>query len=267
MRIGVTGASGRMGQAVIRTIAELDPTLLAGALDRSGSDAIGRDAGALVGLESVGVYIEDDPQVFIPNCNVIVDFTRPEATLAYADIAAKNHVALVTGTTGFSPEQEAQLREYAKSTPILWARNMSIGVNLLQELVERTARTLAEEYDIEVVEMHHRHKVDAPSGTALALGEAAARGRGVHLPDVMDAARHGVTPPRKDGDIGFAVLRGGDVIGDHTVIFAGPGERIELTHKASDRSIFARGAVRAAQWLREREPGFYSMHDVMKVNH
>lgn len=264
IKIVIAGASGRMGQALLAGVFEDAELELYGALDRAGSASIGRDAGELFG-KSTGVYISDDLDQTLEGADVLIDFTRPEATMEYLEICAKHRVKLVIGTTGLTVEQKAKIEQAAKTNAIVFAPNMSVGVNLLINLVEQAAKVLKDDYDIEVVEMHHRHKVDAPSGTALRLGEAAAKGIGADLKDCAIYAREGVTGEREAGKIGFATLRGGDVVGDHTVIFAGTGERVELTHKASSRATFAQGALRAAKFLAGKKTGSYDMRDVLNL--
>ena len=263
MRVGVAGASGRMGRMLIRELGATDGTALGAASERAGHADLGKDAGELAGIGAAGIKIEADSAVLFTGCDAVLDFTGPEATMAHAALAAQARVIHVIGTTGLNADQEGELKRAAKHTAIVYAPNMSVGVNLLMALVERVARVLGPDYDIEIVEMHHRHKVDAPSGTALGLGRAAAAGRGVALDAVAARGRDGHTGPRRRGDIGFAVLRGGDVVGDHSVVFAGPAERLELTHRAAGRELYARGAVRAALWARDKGPGFYTMADVL----
>lgn len=263
MRIGIVGGSGRMGQMLIREVLGTKGATLSGATERPGSAAIGRDLGTLIGTDPIGVALTDDPATLFANSDTVIDFTVPAATIIHAALAAQHGTALIVGTTGLSPEDHAGLTEAAAKAPLVVAANFSLGVTLLAGLVRKVAATLGPDWDIEIVEMHHRHKVDAPSGTALALGHAAAAGRGVDLADVKDAVRDGHTGARTVGDIGFATLRGGDVVGDHTVIFATEAERLELSHKAGSRTIFARGAVRAALWAAGRTPGLYSMDDVL----
>ena len=263
MKIGIVGVSGRMGQMLVRHIGETAGCVLAGATERPGSDAIGKDAGALAGLGEAGVIVTDDAAAMIAGVDAVIDFTAPDATVHHAELAAQAGASIIIGTTGMSPAHMKLLEGAARHAPVVFAPNMSVGVNLLMALVEQVARTLDDSYDIEIVEMHHRHKVDAPSGTALALGRAAADGRGVDLDKTAQRVRDGHTGERRRGDIGFATLRGGDVAGDHTVIFAADGERIEITHKAGNRGIFARGAVRAAMWSAGKAPGLYSMRDVL----
>lgn len=263
MRIAVLGAGGRMGQALTRALHETQGCEIAGGIEAKGSPAVGRDLGEIAGLEDIGVPITDDPLPLFANVDGILDFTLPKATVAFAALAAQARIVHVIGTTGFNDEDLAKLDAAARHATIVKAGNMSMGVNLLAALTARVAETLGPEFDIEILEMHHRHKRDAPSGTSLMLGEAAAKGRAVSLAEKSVKTREGDTGPRKQGDIGFAALRGGDVVGEHQVIFAGPGERIELAHIASDRGIFARGAVRGALWARGKPPGLYSMMDVL----
>ncbi|MGP1394629.1 MAG: 4-hydroxy-tetrahydrodipicolinate reductase [Inquilinaceae bacterium] len=265
MRIGIVGCTGRMGALLIRQVAATEGCELVGAVARSESPAIGRDAGNAVGLDPVGVTVTDDPVPLFADADAVIDFTTPEATVRYAGLAAQGKTVHIIGTSGLDADQEAALHKAARHTPIVFAPNMSLGVNLLLALVEQVARTLDDGFDIEIVEMHHRHKVDAPSGTALGLGRAAAAGRGIALDDRAVHGRSGHTGPRGRGDIGFAVLRGGDVVGDHSVVFAGAGERIELTHRAANREIYAVGAVKAALWAHGQRPGLYSMRDVLEL--
>jgi 4-hydroxy-tetrahydrodipicolinate reductase len=224
------------------------------------------DAGLLVGNRESGVLINGDAAAMFAGVDAVIDFTVPAATAAHAKLAADTGCALIAGTTGLEEVHRAALEQAAKCVPVVWASNMSSGVNLMFAITERVARALGSDFDIEIVEMHHKHKVDAPSGTALSLGEAAARGRDVDFDSVKAGPREGITGARELGKIGFAALRGGDVVGEHSVIFAGMGERIELTHRATDRGIFARGAVRAARWTEGRKPGFYAMADVLGLD-
>jgi len=263
MRLVVAGASGRMGRILVQLVHETEGVTLAGALEQPDSIAIGQDAGLLSGCGEMGVKISGDALKAIAGADGILDFTSPSGSLALADLAAQARVVHVIGTTGFQPEDQARLEAAARHAVIIKSGNMSLGVNLLAALVEKVAATLGTAYDIEIVEMHHRMKVDAPSGTALLLGQAAADGLGESLADHAVRGRDGHTGAREKGAIGFAALRGGTVVGDHSVIFAGPGERLELTHKAEDRRIFARGAVQAALWGRAQKPGLYSMKDVL----
>jgi 4-hydroxy-tetrahydrodipicolinate reductase len=264
IKVVIAGVSGRMGQALLEGVFADAQLQLFGALDRADSPSIGRDAGEQVG-KNTGVYISDDAAETLQGADVLIDFTRPEASLDYLEICQRHQVQHVIGTTGFTVEQKAKIQAAAKNIPIVFAPNMSVGVTLLLDLVEQAAKLLNEGYDIEIVEMHHRHKVDAPSGTALRLGEAAAQGLGQNLSDCAIYAREGVTGERETGKIGFATLRGGDVVGDHTVIFAGIGERVELTHKASSRATFALGALRAAKFLSTQKAGLYDMQDVLNL--
>jgi 4-hydroxy-tetrahydrodipicolinate reductase len=266
MRLIVAGAGGRMGRTLIQAIAAIDGVVLAGAIDAPGSAVIGRDAGELAGLGANGIKVTADPAPLAKNADAMLDFTIPAASLVLAQVAAEARIAHVIGTTGFAAEEDKQVADAAKRTAIVKSGNMSLGVNLLAALVRRVAKTLDEEFDIEVLEMHHNRKIDAPSGTALLLGKAAAEGRGVDLEQRSVRVRDGHTGARCAGDIGFATLRGGTVVGEHSVIFAGPSERIELAHKAEDRMIFARGAVKAALWARGRAPGLYSMADVLGLS-
>lgn len=267
VRIAVVGASGRMGKALISAIVETDGATLAGAIERQGADALGQDAGALVGQAALGVTLTDEPLAVLAACDAVLDFTVPAATLHYAELAAQARIVHVIGTTGMSADDEAALDAAARHAVIIKSGNMSLGVNLLAVLVEQAAAALPVDYDIEVVEMHHKAKVDAPSGTALLLGEAAAQARRLALEDIGVFTRHGITGPRPEGAIGFATVRGGSIVGDHSVLFAGPSERITLSHHAEDRSLFARGAVRAAMWGHgegtPKKPGRYNMRDVL----
>ena len=263
MRLIVAGAGGRMGRTLVQAITAIEGATLAGAVDASGSAAIGRDAGELAGLGKNGVIVAADIEPLLEAADGLMDFTVPAATIAFAELATRKGCVHVIGTTGLGAEDEKLLAQAAKRAVIVKSGNMSMGVNLLAALVERVAKTLDAEFDVEILEMHHNKKVDAPSGTALMLGRAAAAGRGIDLEARAVRVRDGHTGARAPGDIGFASLRGGTVVGDHTVVFAGPAERIELTHRAEDRMIFARGAVRAALWARGRPPGLYSMADVL----
>jgi 4-hydroxy-tetrahydrodipicolinate reductase len=263
MKIAVLGAAGRMGQSLARAVAATEGCVLAGGVEAKGSTAIGRDLGEVAGLGPLGIEVTDDPLPLFAEIDGVLDFTTPAATVSFAGLAAQARIVHVIGTTGLSPDDMAAIEAAARHAAIVKAGNMSLGVNLLAGLTERVARTLGPEFDIEILELHHRHKRDAPSGTALMLGEAAASGRGVALKDHAVRSRDGDVGPRREGDIGFTVMRGGDVVGEHKVIFAGNGERIELVHVATDRGIFARGAVRAALWARGQGPGLYSMADVL----
>lgn len=263
MRLVVTGAAGRMGRMLVRTIHETPGVVLSGALEREGSIALGEDAGLLAGSGKTGVAISAEPLAAVLGADGILDFSAPAATVEFAALAAQARIVHVIGTTGLSTEDLRRIGAAARHATVVRSGNMSLGVNLLAALTRRAARALGEDFDIEIVEMHHRMKVDAPSGTALLLGEAAAEGRGVDLGERTAPVRHGHTGARRAGDIGFASLRGGTVAGDHSVIFAGEGERVELTHRAEDRAVFARGAVKAALWAHGRKAGLYSMADVL----
>jgi len=263
VRVGIMGVGGFMGRMIAKQVQQTEGTVLAGGSVVPGSPEEGIEISKLSGFEGDTPKTTSDAAKVFAAADVVIDFTAPEATVAHAELAAASGTAFVVGTTGLTPAQEDVLAQAAKRVPVVYAPNMSLGVNLLFDLVKKVAATLDESFDIEIVEMHHRRKVDAPSGTALGLGKAAAAGRGVTLEDKGVLSREGVTGPREAGQIGFATLRGGDVVGDHTVIFAGPNERIELTHKAASREIFASGAVRAAIWAAGRTPGLYAMPDVL----
>jgi 4-hydroxy-tetrahydrodipicolinate reductase len=263
MRLIVAGAGGRMGRTLVKALTDIKGFALAGALEDARSPLIGWDAGTLAGMPENGVKLTGDASALLDKADGIVDFTAPVATVAFAALAAKSGKVHIIGTTGLSPDDEAKIADAAKQAVIVKSGNMSLGVNLLAALTRRVAMTLDNAFDIEVLEMHHNQKVDAPSGTALLLGRAAAQGRGIDLDQHKVMSRVGHTGTRKAGDIGFATLRGGSVVGEHSVIFAGPAERVELTHKAEDRMIFARGALYAAAWARKQKPGRYSMMDVL----
>lgn len=263
MKLAIAGAAGRMGRVLTRIIHETPGAELAGGLESKGSSNIGADMGELAGLGLLGVTISDDPLMLFTKIDGIVDFTVPAASLALAEISAQARIVHVIGTTGIDEAGEARIRAASRHARIVKSGNMSLGVNLLAAMVRKVAASLGEDFDIEVLEMHHKHKIDAPSGTALLLGQAAAAGRNLDLKSRSVRARDGHTGARPVGDIGFATLRGGSVVGEHTVMFAGPAERIELTHKAESRDIFARGAVRAALWAMDKKPGLYSMADVL----
>ena len=263
MRLIVAGAGGRMGRTLIKAIAETEGARLAGALEAKGSAVIGRDSGELAGLGKNGIAVVVDPAPLLAAADGLIDFTLPAATVVFSELLARHGLAHIVGTTGLTAEDEKLIAASAQRSAVVKSGNMSLGVNLLAALVRQVARALDQEYDVEILEMHHNKKIDAPSGTALMFGRAAAEGRKIRLEQHSARGRDGVTGARKSGDIGFASLRGGSVVGDHTVIFAGPAERIELTHKAEDRMIFARGAVKAAQWAKGRPPGLYSMMDVL----
>ncbi len=264
--IVITGASGRMGQMLARLVAESDQMRLVGAIERPGGPWIGRDLGEAMGGAANGVIVTDDAVSAIARAQAVIDFTTPAATVAFAELAAQARAVHVIGTTGLEPDDLAAISRAARHAPIIRAGNMSLGVNLLMGLTRRVAAALGADWDIEVVEAHHRHKVDAPSGTALMLGAAAAEGRGETLEALRTPAREGITGPRREGSIGFSAIRGGDVVGEHDVIFAGEGERVVLRHLANDRAIFARGALRAALWGQDKGPGEYDMLDVLGLD-
>ncbi len=265
MRIGVAGCAGRMGRMLMQTILETTGASLVGGIERPGHFAVGGDLGALAGLAPTGIHVGDDPSPLFAAADVVIDFSSPAAVFENARNAEEQRTALVVGTTGLGADHRDALAEAARRAPVVVAANMSVGVNVLLGLTRRVAAILGPDYDIEIVEMHHRHKVDAPSGTALALGQAATEGRGIALDEAAVRVRDGHTGERLKGTIGFATLRGGDVVGEHTVIFAGDGERLEFTHRASSRAVFAKGAVRAALWCAGRPPGLYSMRDVLEL--
>ena len=260
--IAVAGASGRMGQMLIEAVRAADDCVLSGALDIAASPAIGHDAGAFAG-QTTGVLITADIAQGLKNSRVLIDFTRPEGTMAHLAVCRANGVAMVIGTTGFTDSQKTEIAQAAKHIPIMMAPNMSVGVNVTLKLLEMAAKALATGYDIEIIEAHHRHKVDAPSGTALKMGEVIADALGRDLKDCAVYAREGVTGERDPSSIGFATIRGGDIVGDHTVLFAGTGERIEITHKSSSRSTYAQGSLRAARFLAGQKSGLFDMFDVL----
>jgi 4-hydroxy-tetrahydrodipicolinate reductase len=263
MRLIVAGAGGRMGRTLIKAIGDTPGLVLAGATESEGSPFLGQDSGVLAGLPPNRVNIISEVRPGTLAADAILDFTVPAATVRLAALAAETHLAHIIGTTGTSAEDDAKIAEAAKKTAIMKSGNMSLGVNLLAVMTRKVAAALGEDFDIEIVEMHHNKKIDAPSGTALLFGEAAAAGRGIDLAAHSERGRDGHTGARKVGNIGFASLRGGNVAGDHSVIFAGADERIELTHKATDRMIFARGALKAAAWIRGKPPGLYNLLDVL----
>ena len=261
--IGIPGAAGRMGTALAREAVESDDCRVVAATEAPGHPAIGQDCGALAGIGPIGVTVSTDADAMFRAADAVLDFTLPSAAAGHAARAAEAKTALVVGTTGLGATERAALEAAAAQAVVVQAPNMSLCVNLLMRLTEQVAGLLDADYDIEIVEMHHRHKIDAPSGTALGLGRAAARGRGVALDAVGRRGRDGATGARPRGEIGFAALRGGDVVGDHSVIFAADGERLELTHRAASRRTYARGALRAARWAQTRRPGLYTMADVL----
>jgi len=265
LKIGIAGATGRMGKMLIAEVWRHNGCTLSGASVTENDPMCGRDAGEIAGIGRIGVSLQRNAVGLFESSDVVIDFTTPAASLEHCMLANRYKRALVIGTTGFNPAQTEMLKHHGRTIPIVGSPNMSLGVNILISLTEQLAHLLDDEYDIEVFEMHHRHKIDAPSGTALALGQAAARGRKVDLDAVEDRARDGQVGARRGGHIGFSVARGGDVIGDHTVYFAAEGERIELTHRASNRNIYARGAVHAALWLADKPAGLYTMRDVVQA--
>jgi 4-hydroxy-tetrahydrodipicolinate reductase len=266
MRLVVVGAGGRMGRVLTRVVTETEGADVVAAVDREGTDVLGQDVGELAGVGELGVQVTDDPLTAFAKADGVLDFTAPAASLWFAELAAQARIVHVIGTTGWAEGEDKPLLAAARHARIIKSGNMSLGVNLLAALVRKAAAALDSDFDIEVLEMHHKHKVDAPSGTALLLGEAAAKGRGIDLSAHSVRSRDGIMEPRTAGDIGFATLRGGSVIGEHSVIFAGEGERIELTHRSEDRQLFARGAVKAALWGFDQKPGFYSMADVLGLD-
>ncbi len=265
INVTITGSSGRMGRALIESLAASDKARLHGAIDRPDSALLGLDAGDFAGVGTRNVRIHGDLSLPLAGSDVVIDFTRPEATMHYLPLCVAAGKSMVIGTTGFSADEKKQIEAAATHIPIVLAANFSVGVNLCLKLLDMAARVLNEGYDIEVIEAHHRHKVDAPSGTALALGNAVANALGRDLKDCAVYGREGITGERDPNTIGFATVRGGDIVGDHTVLFAGIGERVEITHKASSRQTFARGAVHAAAWLAGQKPGLYDMQDVLNL--
>ena len=261
--IVVNGVSGRMGQMLVRLIADSTAVRLVGALERSGHEWVGQDVGVALGGAALGVLVSDDTLEVMAKAQAVIDFTVPAATVAMAEIAAQARAVHVIGTTGLTDADLVKIKAAARHAVVVRAGNMSLGVNLLVQLTKKVAAALDEDFDIEIIEAHHRYKVDAPSGTALMLGEAAAEGRGVVLADVSDSGRDGITGARKRGDIGFSAVRGGDIVGEHDVMFAADGERIILRHMATDRAVFGRGALKAAIWGQGRKPGEYDMLDVL----
>jgi len=263
LKIGIVGCGGRMGRMLVKQVADTAGCTIIGGTEPAGSPFLGQDMGSLAGLDALNVEITDDTPALFRMADAVIDFTSPAATIANSKLAAANGKIHIIGTTGLSNEEQATLEEAGATGVIVQGANMSLGVNLLALLTKKVASILDDEFDIEVLEMHHRHKVDAPSGTALLLGKAAAVGRDVDHDSVADRGRDGITGARKKGDIGYAALRGGNVIGDHTVMFAAEDEIIEISHRSGSRAIYARGAVRAALWARSKEPGNYDMMDVL----
>lgn len=264
--IVVTGVSGRMGQMLVQTIQQSDRCTLVGAIERKGHDWVGKDLGECMGGVANGVIVADDPLEVFATAKAVIDFTAPDATIEFAALAAQARIVHVIGTTGMDDSHLAKIDAAARHATIVRAGNMSLGVNLLVQLTKKVAAALDEDFDIEIIESHHNKKVDAPSGTALMLGEAAAEGRGITLENHADRGRDGITGARKKGDIGFVAVRGGDIVGEHDVLFAAAGERITLRHVATDRAIFARGAVKAALWALDKGPGEFNMLDVLGLN-
>ena len=263
MRIAVSGVSGRMGRVLVEACHRHPDLRLGAALNQAGSPVLGSDAGELAGLGKLGVVIRADLNAALNDFDVLVDFTRPEAALSYLEACRKAGKKMVIGTTGFDAAGKAAIARAAQDMAIVFAPNMSVGVNLSLKLLDMAARVLGDEVDVEIIEAHHRHKVDAPSGTALRMGEVVAAALGRNLKDCAVYGREGVTGERPRSTIGFATVRGGDIVGDHTVLFAGDGERVEITHKASSRLTFANGALRAALWLKDRKSGLFDMQDVL----
>ncbi len=262
LRIAIAGASGRMGRMLIEAVVAAPDCLLAGALDQANSPALGQDAGGFAG-QNTGVLITSDLAAGLANAQVLIDFTRPEGTLAHLQVCRRLGVKAVIGTTGFSAEQKAEIAGHAEHIALMMSPNMSVGVNVVLKLLDQAARALNQGFDIEVIEAHHRHKVDAPSGTALKMGEVLACALGRDLNDCAVYARHGVTGERDPSSIGFATIRGGDIVGDHTVLFAGTGERIEISHKSSSRATYALGSLRAARFLASHSHGLFDMNNVL----
>ncbi len=265
LRVVVVGASGRMGRMLVRAVTESRDACLVGATERQGSAWLGRDAGELAGVETLGIQLVDDVNS-CPDGDVLIDFTAPEASLKHAAFVAEHGMGMVIGTTGFDAAQLQQLRNTLAGSAVVMAANYSVGVNLALSLIKRAAQVLGDDYDAEIFEAHHKHKVDAPSGTALAMGQALAAGRSVNLDDVSVLSRQGIVGARKAGSIGFSVVRGGNIVGEHKAMFIADEERVEINHTASDRMVFARGAVRAANWLSARSNGWYDMQDVLGLS-
>jgi 4-hydroxy-tetrahydrodipicolinate reductase len=264
-QIAIAGSSGRMGRTLLEAIFQAPDMRLHAALERSDSPFLGKDAGELVG-SPCGVHITDQVEQALPGSHALIDFTRPDGTMAHLQVCLRLHVGMVIGTTGLSAEHKSRIAEAARDIPVMLAPNMSVGVTLMLNLLQQAAQVLREGYDIEIIEAHHRHKVDAPSGTALRMGEVIAQALGRDLGEVAVYGREGVTGERKDTTIGFATVRGGDIVGDHTALFAGTGERLEITHKASSRATFAMGALRAARFLATQSSGLFDMRDVLGLS-
>ncbi len=262
-KVVVTGASGRMGQTLVNLISKSDQLELVGALERPNHEWLGQDIGIAMGGSKLGVVVSEDPIEVIANAEAVIDFTTPSATIEFSKFAAQARAIHIIGTTGFSEKDLEKIKAASFHSVVVRAGNMSLGVNLLVALTRKVAAALDEEFDIEIIEAHHKHKVDSPSGTALMLGEAAADGRGISLTETAVRGRDGITGARKAGSIGFASIRGGDIVGKHDVVFASNGEQLTLSHNATDRNIFARGALKAVIWGREKQPGLYDMMDVL----
>jgi len=263
VRVGVNGASGRMGKTLIQACVTHPDTQLGAAFEIASSSAIGQDAGITAGIENLGVAIDSNLESHADDFDVLIDFTIPECTMQSLDVCEKNNKSMVIGTTGLDDNQKQKLQNASQTISIMFAPNMSVGVNLCLKLLQTAAQTLGDEYDIEIIEAHHKHKVDAPSGTALRMGEVVAESLGRNLKDCAVYGRQGHTGERDKKTIGFETIRAGDIVGDHTVMFAGTGERVEITHKASSRMTFAQGAMRAASWLSSKDNGLYDMQDVL----
>jgi 4-hydroxy-tetrahydrodipicolinate reductase len=266
LKLAIAGAGGRMGRVLTRVVHETKGCEVVGGIEPKGSQFVGADLGLLAGISELDIKISDDSFSVIEACDGLIDFTVPKATLAFVKLAQMFNKIHVIGTTGIDEAGLAKIKSAAENTTIMKTGNYSLGVNILENIVKKVAAALGEDFDIEVLEMHHKHKIDAPSGTALLLGQAAADGRKINLKEHSVRSRDGHTGARNSGDIGFATLRGGSVVGDHTVMFAGPAERIELSHKAESRDIFAYGAVKAALWCQNKKPGLYNMNDVLGLN-
>jgi len=264
-KMGVVGCGGRMGRMLVAEIVATEGCTVAGGSEAPGSGYVNQDIGELAGIGRIGIPIGETVEKLMRDSDVVLEFTSPAATAEHAALAASLGTAMVVGTTGLSAEQGDRVRQAAREIPIVWAPNMSLGVNIMLSVVEEIAKRLGPDFDVEIMEMHHLGKVDAPSGTALALGRAAAAGRSVVFEEVEQRGRDGITGPRRTGDIGFAALRGGDATGDHHVIFAGAGERLEIVHRATTRAIYAKGAVRAARWVVGRSPGVYGLKEVLDL--
>ena len=265
LRLGINGAGGRMGRTLVRACMEDDQVRLGGAFEAPSADSIGSDAGEIAGTGRTGVIIRDDPQACHADFEILVDFTVPECTMQSLEICREHGKSMVIGTTGLDARQKLRLQEAARDISIVFAPNMSTGVNLCLQLLQVAARTLGDEYDVEIIEAHHRHKVDAPSGTALRMGEVVAESLGRDLDECAVYGRQGHTGKRDTRTIGFETIRAGDIVGEHTVMFSGVGERVEITHRASSRMSFARGAMRAAVWVASQDPGLYDMQDVLGI--